>query len=204
MAFHHSVLDEFGIDSTMEQERALLVNLAIDYLQDNHKLTLSRHYTILKKEITIKGKLQVAQKSLTSKINKDDEFENELAELEKTFGPMTAGCKDTLLNQLSNITVDDEPSFMTTDSNTSDIKLPGDTVPKKMGLIQELGTGEFKLRTPEHEFTEKEDANGKQKLVLKIRLPKVLSVNECELDLSPVDIILYIHVIMYTSLISLK
>ena len=191
IAFHPSVVDEYGLDCPSLESRSMLINLALDFVCDVHKVTLSRDHTILSKEEKCKGSLIKAQESITKKVNgSQEQMQNELGDLEKLFGPMAAGCTDTLMSELSNIACgkEDAAPVIPEKSSSSEIKLPfGDQKQQKTkkGLIVEMDADmavEAKPVAPEYELTNKED-----RFVLKIKLLGVSSVAECQLDISQVS-----------------
>ena len=200
VAFHPSVLKDFGIDSGLAAERRMLVSLALDFVCDAHKITVSRDYTLLSKEEPCMGPVNKAQQSLTKKFtNQEDAFEKELGELEKMFGPATAGCKESLLSEMSNITSGQEP---TQDSSSCDlisaasaqtgIKIPNvssKSDPQQKGLIEEISSSvsESKLPEPDYDLSVNEMEGDKpRRVVVKIKLPGVTSVSDCQLDVSQV------------------
>ena len=194
IAFCPKVISEFGIESNLVAERNLLINLGISYVEDQHKLTLSKNFTLLDKQHRYKGTLVKALETLTQKMkNSDKEYEKELGELEKNLGSMAFGAKDSLLNQLSNIGVSDpstmEQQYVPDDPRIEDVaKEPEITLPgqqsavKKPGLIEEVGSSTSSLPEPVYEL---DDREGECRVVT-VRLPDVSSVKECDLNISQV------------------
>jgi len=135
------------------------------------------------------GSVQEAVSSLTkttptSTRNKiDSQFESELTELEKSFGPMVAGCKDSVLSKLAELSrVDDVKT------EQSYIKLPGGVTLKNgnKSLIEEISSSSTSLRVPHYTITKNNSTTGGAKMLLEIQLPGVESIAECQLDISEV------------------
>ena len=99
------------MDSSLMEERNMLINLALSYIEDQHKVELSRSFVVFPKKTAFKGSKEGLEKSFMKKYQNEDgihdeKFQNDLTELEKSFGPLAEGCKDTLLAKLANM---DEP-----------------------------------------------------------------------------------------------
>lgn len=188
VSFHPKVIEEFGLDAKKAEEQEALVNLAIDYLQDQHKLTISRQYKILPRDCPIKGSLEnLLQTFRQQTVKEDEKLENELDELEKTFGPMAAGAKDTVLNHLKNISVSQSDSSKNTTSHQPEIVLETSKPnhPTKKGLIEEIGIESAREDScPCPEYSLKTDSG---MLVMTVSLPGVTTVRDCELDISEVS-----------------
>ena len=193
VAFNPDILQRFGLHSDLVEERRMLIHLAMDYLEDQHKVKLSRHYTLLGKEMICKGSKKVAIQSLMKKsAQKDEEFHQQLNELEKTFGPIPDQCKDSLLNKISNIATeeaDQSENFidgLVAAEKQPEIRMSGVKALPRQGLVQELSEGsENKLPEPVYNLVTRQHA-GYEMLVAKIHLPGVTSVQQCELDISEV------------------
>ena len=192
VAFNTKVLQEFGIQSHLAAERKMLINLAIDYLQDAQKLNVSRNYTLLNKDRTCKGPVDKARDCLSHRFQSTDKkFNSDLEELEKSFGPLASGCKDLLLNELSNISVeaDDKPNLPSAVPNIlpqADSTNTRKNVKSK--LIQDLDFQD-EPRTPRYRLDVKDAEAQNEKprtIIIRINLPDVMSVAQCELDISEV------------------
>ncbi|XP_062572918.1 PIH1 domain-containing protein 2-like [Saccostrea cucullata] len=191
VAFNPKILEEFGIDCKNSSDRTALINLAIDYVHNQHKITLSRSFSILPSTTKFKGNILSLQKALQSqKQNEDDEFDEQLSELEKTFGLQGCGAKDSLMNKLANLSTEDNAKS----NNTPNIQLPGlsKEKPAKQNLIQEMNSTNqkpsSKVKVPEYNMEEKFKEKNLEELILTIKLPGVNKVSECELDISEDDI----------------
>ena len=189
VAFHPSVLKQYGINSCLSEERNMLINLAINYVCDNHKIMLSRNFIVMDENRKHWGSLQMAQKQLGSK--EDDSFGKELNELEQSFGPMASGCSDSLMDQLSNISLGTSDKInthghnsSTTSNGTPHLNL-SQTNPKK-GLIEDLNPCSS-LPEPLCELVSKQSSADQRLLVLKVHLEGVQSVQQCQLDISQVS-----------------
>jgi len=193
VAFNSKVLQDYGIDSSLMEERRLLINLAIDYIEDQNKVTLSRDFVVLPKSTQCKGPVAKSKDVLLKKFSgKDTAFSNELGELEKTFGPLAAGCKDALLQDLSCISsrddeVDNAMFQKATSGSQPQLKLPGETVKSGVKLIEEVRSTETHLVRPDCTIEIVSDDSAKL-LVIRIHLPGVSSVRECSLEISDDDL----------------
>ena len=197
------MLERYGRSAKTQEEQDCLVHLIIDYLDDQHQLPASKGYAILSKKTKFRGELNSIVESFNKKAETDQkQFEENLSEIEESFGPMAAGCKDSLLSQLSNIGIGEDkqsqatnqcsPGIHINQSQATNPRSPGlhiktKETPTKRGLIQEIKTEV----APQYTISFKEKDNGQTKLVVvKISLAGVKSVSECELDISEVCIVI--------------
>ncbi len=152
---------------------------------------------ILPDDTLYKGPLERVRKTLMQKLNKENEqFEKELDEIEKSFGPLASGCKDSLLKEMANISVNsqsesDIQSHDPVSQSKVDIDILGksQSAPSKKGLIEEVSSVEIKRTEPDYtlQIKEKDEDQGRR-IIVKIKLPDVKSVADCELDISEVGI----------------
>lgn len=182
-------MEEFGIDCKNSLDRNTLINLAIDYILHQNKTALSRSFSVLPSTTLSKGNLQVLMKAFQGKNkNADDEFDDHLSEMEKTFGLQGLGAKDSLLNKLANLSTEESVQ----DKNAPNIQLPGlgKDQTKKQNLIQEMNSDNSEqvceTKEPDYKMEEKFNGEDLEKLLLTIKLPGVNKVSECELDISEV------------------
>jgi hypothetical protein len=182
-------LEEFGIECINSSDRSSLINLAIDYVYNQHKITLSRSFSILPSTTRIKGSLEVLRNALQGKNqNSDEEFDGQLSDLEKTFGLQGTGAKDSLLNKLANLSTEDNKQ----EKHAPNIQIPGlsKEQPKKQNLIEEVSSTNQRQRsevkTPAHSLEEKYKEENLEEMILTIKLPGVNKVSECELNISEV------------------
>ena len=120
-------------------------------------------------------------------------------ELEQTFGPMAAGCKDSLLNKMATMcsTEDNDQQMKTrdhsenrpTEINKLNISDNSSTVTiTDKSLIEELSTEHTDSTTPAYTLNVCHDPSPHIKV--QIELPSITSVCQCELDVTQVgDII---------------
>ncbi|XP_048254000.1 PIH1 domain-containing protein 2-like isoform X1 [Haliotis rufescens] len=193
VSFNPQVLDKYGRDSSNLTDRDTLINLAMDYIEDQQKVKVSRRYTILDRDTPHKGCLKHIQKSFTSKNKDDKEFESNLENLEKSFGPLGHGGKDKLMEALANISVGDSQSNSSIPkSDQSQIKMPfEEKTATRSNLIEEIASDVVFLRKPEYSM-ETVDVDSGKCVQVKISLPEVTSVQECELEISQDDVTLLV------------
>lgn len=200
----------------------MLINLAIDFLQDFHKCSISRDFSILKKPKLYKGSLARALATLTKRARESDAaVEKQVDKLENMFGKLHVSDKLSMMDKLGHIVdesveqeqydVDDDVSESETEEKQSrssgisetlnivhgsgsqmnrkppEIKLPGEVGKQTAAkLIEEVGTeGGRSQVEPTHTVSTLEKDN-QSFVCLKIELPGVKSVAQCELDISQV------------------
>ena len=189
MAFNTKILDEFGKYAHSKADQDTLVQIAMDYIENQHSnISLNRKYKILDKDH--KGSVKLIQESLFQAFStKDKDFNESLDSVIKDFAPLATESPESLLGQL-NKSIEPEQYTKST-SNVGDqlsgIKL--NTQPVKKGLIEEVSSKEICSNLPEpvYEITRSENPIAPL-FNLKITLPDVKSVMECELDISQVGL----------------
>ncbi|XP_046557486.1 PIH1 domain-containing protein 2-like [Haliotis rubra] len=193
VAFNPKVLDNYGRDSSNLTDRDTLINLAMDYIEDQQKVKLNHQYTILDRDTPHKGCLKRIEKSFTSKSKDDKEFESNLENLEKSFSPFGPGGKDKLMEALANISVGDSQSEShVPKSDQSQIRMPfEDKTATRSNLIEEIASDVVLLKKPEYSM-ETVDVDSGKCVQVKISLPEVTSVQECELEISQDDLSLLV------------
>lgn len=197
-AFNPKVIEEYGHDTKSLADRETLINLAIDFIQHQHKVELSRNFTLLPQDIKHKGEITLLHQSFSKKTqSSEQQFEEQLSELETSFGPLAAGAKNSLLNKLANLSTEENKNSkksnvngMGTTYDSPTIKMPNQTEVKKVGIIEEIPTQcNSKLICPVYTMDSVRDESGDiDHVIVKIQLPGVKSVNDCELDISKDDL----------------
>ena len=183
ICFSPSVLDQFGINSKLVEERRMLINLALSYLSDTKSLKLSSSFTLVRDQTHIGDLVQVQKHALENRNVREEDFSEEVDELEKTFGTMPPGCKDSLLHQLSNLTVTNIGEGEQTPGDGEGIKLLDATQPPNRQLIKELSSEQPKIQTPQHKVLLTDE-----RLTVKVDLPGVTNVQDCMLDIAEVGL----------------
>jgi len=197
VAFNPKVLQDYGIDSSLMEEQRLLINLAIDYIEDQNKVTLSPDFVVLPKSTICKGPVAKSKDVLLKKVGgQDTHFSNRLGDLEKTLGPLAAVCKDALLTDLSSVISQDSVGAnakLEKDSPSSqpELRLPGEKVKPGVKLIEELHSTETQLVCPDSTMDVVTNDSSKL-LVIRIHLPGISSVSECSLEISEDDLYLLV------------
>lgn len=178
VAFHPNVIEEFGLACESEEERDALIQLAINYLEDQHKMKLFRQYSIL--DEAFKGNVETIRADFgldnTAKLKED------INKLVEGFGPVsevaaqnpsysTILTSETSINSFNNSTIDPKT-----------IKIPGATNSSnhKETLIKEVQT------TPTYVITMSDKDAGRRLMIIEIKLDTISSVKECELDITQV------------------
>lgn len=184
LAVNPDVLDECcrGIE-----EKSLLLQLCLQYLEKSHSLGISRRYEILE-DTQYKGDPAVLLKNFYLK--RDDA---ERKKVDDFMSDITNMSPDSLLSQLGKISTDDDGDSASDTILSSEH--PHITMPTsgpssgKTRLIEELSSEDVELEIPDHEICLK-DADGKRprRLVVKVTMPQVTSVNGCELDITEVRV----------------
>lgn len=188
VAFNEKILDEYGKYAQNKSDQDTLIQIAMDFIEKQHSnIRLNRQYKIL--ERTHKGSIKLIQESLFQAFRtKDKDFKDSLESVLKDFAPLATESPEALLGQLNKDT--DPSSYAKSTAGVGD-QLSGITLNMqnvKKGLIEEVSSEETcsNLLEPVYELV-KSQASESPSLTLKINLPDVRSVAECELDISKVS-----------------
>ncbi|XP_067421568.1 PIH1 domain-containing protein 2 isoform X2 [Emydura macquarii macquarii] len=147
-----------------------LIHLTFKYVEEHYHLSLSHSYHIA--TFTLKGSLKRMKQSLRG-------------------GPPPAPLFNR--NTRNELTLDQiRHSLGEKDSSNAMLLLNKDVTQSKVHLIEEIASMDLpeEFITPAYEMTITKDANRKPlNIELKVELPKVSSVSECELSISRDDVI---------------
>ncbi|XP_077985676.1 PIH1 domain-containing protein 2-like [Glandiceps talaboti] len=175
-AFNQDILEECWQTS---REKEMLLHLALDYIEDHRKIVVSRHFQVLD-DIKFKGDPRVLShafkemKSEPPKVDKVDVMQN----------------TDTLLQGLGKLSTAAGSEIPGKDSDPT-ISLGMEKEKQKSTLIEEISSFEEQLPKPDFEISLKEaDSKKPRRIMIKILLPEVTSVQECVLDISEDDLTL--------------
>lgn len=218
VAFNPRVLEKFGRICPNPTDADTLVQLALDYIENEQNVKITRTYTILPVDTAYKGDLELVRLCFTKSFQRNNKgkaggdnssFSTDVEEMEKTFGPLSSSERESLLSQLSNLSTASSSSpdnvsgsssqTFDTSASENNIRIPGVSKPspglngasvrsENRGLIQEI-SGDKVSSVPPKYTLESEGSN----LVLKIDLPGVKSVSECDLDISKDDVRLVVE-----------
>ncbi|NXK71839.1 PIHD2 protein, partial [Amazona guildingii] len=149
-----------------------LIHLTLKFVEERCNLTLSHLYTT--ESFKLKGSLEMMQQRLRGRQRPTPHLS------QNTKKELTL---DELLHTLE-----------AEDCSSASVLLTEESVMQSKGhLIEEIASTEMpeKLRTPVYEMITVKDANKKPlKIELRIELPKVSSVSECDLRISKDDIVI--------------
>ncbi|NXS43230.1 PIHD2 protein, partial [Balaeniceps rex] len=154
------------------EEMKHLIHLTLKFVEERCNLTLSYLYTI--ESFKLKGSLETMQQRLKGRQMPTPHLS------QNTKKELTL---DELLHTMEAEDCSNAPVLLKEESVTQ----------SKVHLIEEITSTEMpeKLSTPVYEIITVKDANKKPlKIELKIELPKVSSVSECDLRISKDDIII--------------
>ncbi|KAM9370043.1 PIH1 domain-containing protein 2 [Phaethornis superciliosus] len=169
IAFNPDVLQR-GEENPEKMEH--LIHLTLRFVEDRCNLTLSPLYTT--ESFKLKGSLQAMQQRLQGRQVPTPQLR------QNTKKELTL---DQLLHSLEGEEGSNAPVLLKEESLTQ----------PKVQMIEEITSAEMaeELSTPVYEMVTVKDANKKPlKIELKIELPKVSSVSECDLRMSKDDIII--------------
>jgi hypothetical protein len=168
--FNEKILDECGRNPVNKEDQHVLIQIAMDFIEkQNPHIVLKRNYKIL--EQAHMGNVKQLQESLQLSFNsKNKNQEDNVENVLKHFAPPTV----ELPNEFNKETED-----------ISGITL--NTKPVKKGLIEEVSSTAVTLPEPGFDLNiVQTDSKTCKKLALKVYLPGVKSVSQCELDISQV------------------
>jgi len=197
VAFNPKVLEDYGINSPLMKERRLLVNLAIDYVEDQNNVSIYRDFVVLPKSSPCKGPAAMSKDVLLKKVSGQEKaFHSEFGELEKAFGPLTADRKDASLTDLLHVrnqdSADDDADLLNVSASCKpQLQLPGEMLKAGVKLVEEVHSTETHLVRPDCTVDVVTGQSGKL-LLIRIHLPGVSSVSECSLEISDDDLYLLV------------
>nr|XP_006823603.1 PREDICTED: PIH1 domain-containing protein 2-like [Saccoglossus kowalevskii] len=168
-AFNPSTLDQCCKNS---KDQHLLINLALDLVRDKNKVKISRKY-----ELCFDFNFKGDQRLLKNTFSKSEPQEQE--------GKDVASYMDNPESMLQHLGLSKSEAGMCKVNFEKKMNLEKKSNSSKK-LIQEMGNEE-KFVEPTYEISIK-DVSGKKprRIVLKISLPEVHSVQECDLNISKV------------------
>ena len=188
VAFNEKVLADYGRDPTNTTDQDTLIQIAMDFIEKQHShVKLNRKYKILEK--THKGSIKMIQEALTHAFRtKDKDIDNETAKVLGNFAPLGMESPESLIGQLNS--QNDQSDTIKQTELASD-RMSGISLnpqPIKKGLIEEIDSSEKSLPEPVYEINISRDDGTKltETITVKISLPGVTSVSQCELDISKV------------------
>ena len=199
IATNPEVLAEYGLEAKNTREREGFINLTLDYVQHMCGRSVDRSFTLLPRSTNFKGNLEKAQKFFTDSLKKamDKQAKHFSADEEKKNPMPDIDLPDSVLSRLANIS--SPPAKEASDSDRSNglphnlargeglITMPEALTSERQGskgsLIQELRSEEASVLEPEHSLERSASA---EHLVLKVALPGVTTVSDCQLDISEV------------------
>ncbi|XP_048369174.1 PIH1 domain-containing protein 2 [Sphaerodactylus townsendi] len=166
IAYNPSVLEQEK--NPLEKDR--LIRLSLKFIEQRYSITLSPTYSIAK--VKMKGSLERMRQSLQG---------------EKPTAPLPKKSmkNERILDQLRIITAPEEDRSLTLPTKN--------TGPPKPRLIEEIPGTERPAgpRSPAYEVTTRRDASGKVlKLEVKVEMPEVCCVSECDLSVSKDDLLI--------------
>ena len=168
LVFNTEVLDKYGRHSSNKVERDMLIHLAFEYVESFNQVKINKSKFELLEDSTYYGDLSEHILLLTNK--KLSEQTDQMSELEMARAALgdQKHIPDTILNKLNNLTIrNDAKSEASTNASNSQAR----------PLIEEL----IELPSYKENFLISKD--GIQFYELKIYLPKISSMSECNLDI---------------------
>ena len=157
----------------------MLVDLAIKYLKEQKRLHISQNFQICQ-NLKFKGD----PKNLKDFFNSKQKSEQKGDELNRAMENLSKLTPDSLLSQLK--VSDDQSEY----KNSGPDLIPhsnGNGKQPKAGLIEEIASVEAELKCPEYDLILKEaDTKRLRRIVVRISLPDVTSVQDCELNIAEV------------------
>ncbi|XP_038062864.1 PIH1 domain-containing protein 2-like [Patiria miniata] len=181
VAFNPDVLEECAKRSV---EQDMLIGNAIDYLKDEKKLHLSSNYRICH-DIQFKGDPKDLKDFFNSRAKSKQKVEPD-----RSTENLSKLTPDSLLSQLR---VSNDQSETTVSSTDTTLELNGKTSELKTALIQEISSNDVRLKCPEYDVSLKEaDEKRPRRLMVRIMLPDVHSVADCQLDIAKEELTLLV------------
>ena len=182
VAFADKVLDEYGRDPVNKTDQDRLIQIAMDFIEKQHShVKLNRTYKILEKSHV--GNLKIIQESLQKAfMAKEKSIDDNLSNILKNFTPLATENPTTLLQQLNSENEKNEAEGIEKNIAGINLNVKED---KATCLIEEVSSTST-FPEPKYDLTQTV-VSGVKCFHLKVTLPSVESVSECELDISRVS-----------------
>lgn len=189
LAFNPYVLEE-SFKSGVDED--LLIQLGMDYIENQHKVKLSRTY---KECQGLKFKGDIASLASAKRFfGKREKTEAEI--LEENLAGLSPDSLLGKIQELSNQDLDQsELEDRLQDLGVGSSKDPGGGRSQgKSGLIEEISSTKVELPVPQYSLDVHDgDEKGPRRLELRLELHGVQSVSECELDISEDEVNLFVE-----------
>lgn len=156
--------------SERKEEMRLLIQLVFQFLENQHTIRISQEYTILKKK-----------------------YMGNPAELENFFGKRQKSTEECARDELKNLSPEDllaQLGRMKTEEGVSEVPSMPSLASERAGkgkLIEEISSKNATLPRPDYELiTRDKDEKKGRRIVLRVSLPGVQAVSECDLQIDKV------------------
>ena len=168
LVFNTEVLDKYGRNSSNKVERNMLINLAFEYVESLNQVKINKSKFELLEDSKYYGDLGEHILLLTNK--KLSEQTDQISELEMARAALgdQKHIPDTILNKLNNLTIRNDTKSEASSNVSKNVSKP---------LIEEL------IEVPSYKENFLMSKDGNQVYELKIHLPKISSMSECNLDI---------------------
>ncbi|KAK2881186.1 hypothetical protein Q8A67_018454 [Cirrhinus molitorella] len=183
VAFNPEVLQTTEKD---KHEKEKLHLLALNFIQQQHNLSLAQHYKLTKDQI--KGTIQDMKQRLMSPQACKSSAKNPQSEP-----------APSLLQQISSLRLAEN-----SEDSTIQLSMEQENKPARPGLIEVISSTESdqsQAPQPKHHLTVCPDGGGSSRILqLRVELPGVRSVSQCQLSVSQDDILLEVEDLYYLHL----
>lgn len=159
------------------EEMKLLVKLIFQFLENQHNFHISHKYTVAKETF-------FGDKSALANFFGAPRGKMDADPLKKSLEELQNLSPETLLARMNKVSMDENDLSEFTLEKES----VGDVKKEDRVLIEEISSQKFSLPKPEYELTIKEkDGTKMRRCVVRVALPGVSSVSECELEIDCVS-----------------
>ena len=193
MAFNDKVIDKYGKEDSDPVERDLLIKLAFKYIENQNKVNVEENEYKIVESTNCYGDV----KDCVFKLTKNGKNANEMSDLElakEALGSMESNqvnLPDSVIKKIANLNIDKDIDKKVQDMSVSS---------EKKSLIQEVN--EEPAQIPAYEesiINDKENVN-KAIFDLKIKLTKISSMSECQLNIDNLNLTLDSNELYYKQL----
>lgn len=186
LVFNPEILEKYGKEAKNKLEQEMLINLALQYTEEqNPEVKVNSNKFDILKETLFYGNLEYQISKLTNRKYKPGMSDLDMAK--EALGDTESAIPTSILNKLGNLgNIGDQ----TSESCNKTIKTKN--------LIEEVNP--TNLPSYQEKIVQSKEDSGKTVFELRINLPKVESMKECELDIDADCITLNVKDNIYDSL----